>query len=252
MPQIAGLKRREEDDGYAERIHPGGVPRGILSLHQTRYEFAKPCCAGKIVLDVASGMGYGAYLLAEAARQVTGIDCDQATIEYAHRYYKRSNLTYLIGDAMALPFPKASYETVVSFETLEHLSDIPLFFSEVRRVLKPNGIYVVSTPKVRKTTSRPKNPHHTVEYSAEDFRVLLERYFSAAELYGQIRVQNGFHYWLQKFDVFGFRHYLPAGIRYSIDRKLGTVPFEEMEIADQRIVKGNLQRAHDLIAVCTR
>jgi 2-polyprenyl-3-methyl-5-hydroxy-6-metoxy-1,4-benzoquinol methylase len=127
MPQIADLKRREEDDGHAERIHPEDVPRGILSLHQIRYEFAKPCCVSKNVLDVACGMGYGAYLLAEAARQVTGIDFDQATIEYAHRYYKRSNLAYLVGDAMALPFPKASYDTVVSFETLEHLSDIPLF-----------------------------------------------------------------------------------------------------------------------------
>lgn len=82
--------------------------------------------------------------------------------------------------------------------------------------------------------------------------MVLERYFSVVELYGQIRVQNEFHYWLQKFDLFGFRHYLPAGIRYSIDHKLGTVPFEEMEIADQKVVKGDLRRAHDLIAVCSR
>jgi ubiquinone/menaquinone biosynthesis C-methylase UbiE len=251
MLQIADLKRREEDDGHAERINPEEVPRGILSLHQVRYEFAKPCCIGKKVLDVACGMGYGSYFLAEVASQVTGIDFDRATIEHAHRYYKRSNLTYLVGDAMILPFPKASYDTVVSFETLEHLSDIPLFLGEVCRVLKPNGRYVVSTPIVRKTTRKPKNPHHTVEYSAEDFRVLLERYFSVAELYGQIRVQNEFHYWLQKFDLFGFRHYLPAGIRYWTDRKLGTVPFEEMEIADQKVAKGDLRRAHDLIAVCT-
>lgn len=252
MRQIADLKRREEDGWHAERIHSGEVPRGILSLHQIRYEFAKPFCVDKNVLDVACGMGYGAYLLAEVASQVSGIDFDQATIEYAHGCYRRSNLTYLIGDAMALPFSNASYDTVVSFETIEHLTDIPLFLGEVCRVLSPNGRYVVSTPKVRKTMRKPKNPHHTVEFSGPDFQKLLVQYFPKVEFYGQIRIQNEFHYWLQKFDLLGIRRHLPRKIRHAIDYKLGTAPFEEMEIVDQRIVKGNLQRAHNLLAVCNR
>jgi hypothetical protein len=64
-------------------------------------------------------------------------------------------------------------------------------------------------------------------------------------------VQGRIHYWLQILDVLGLRHYVPSELRRRIDRKLGTVPFEEMELPDQKIVKEDLGRAHDMIAVCT-
>jgi len=246
------LEGRQKGSGKVERINPKGVPKGILSVHKVRYEFAKKYCAGKSVLDVACGAGYGSALLAEFAKSVVGADLDEGAINFARSSYKRSNLVYRIEDAQALSFESASFDTVVSFETIEHLSDIPRYLNEVQRVLKLGGIYVVSTPKVRRTTTRPKNPHHTVEFSAEDFRALLRKYFHVIELHGQVRVQGRVHYWLQKLDVIGLRHYIPSELRRTIDRKLGTAPFEEMELADQKIVKEELKHAHDMIAVCTR
>lgn len=235
-----------------ERIDPLGVPKGILSVHQIRYEFAKQFCSGKIVLDIACGVGYGSEMLAHVAQYVIGCDLSKDAIDFARANYQRSNLTCLVEDARTLSFRDGVFDTVVSFETIEHLTDIPQYLKEVCRVLKPGGTYVVSTPKVRRTTRTPKNPHHTVEFSEEDFRILLEKYFPAVELYGQVRAQGHFHYWLQKLDVFGFRHYLPNGLRWAVDRKLGTTPFEEMDLSDQRIVKSDLRRAHDMIAVCIR
>ena len=245
------LEGRRRGNGQVERINPGGVPQGILSLHKVRYEFAKKYCAGKSVLDVACGAGYGSALLAEVAASVIGADIDEETVNYARSSYRRDNLAYRVEDAQALSFESASFDSVVSFETIEHLSDIPRYLNEVQRVLKLGGMYVVSTPKVRRTTKKPKNPHHTVEYSAEDFRALLREYFHVVELHGQVRVQGRVHYWLQKLDVVGLRHYIPSELRWTIDRKLGTAPFEEMELADQKIVREDLKRAHDMIAVCT-
>ncbi len=245
------LEGRKKGGGQVQRIDPIAVPQGILSVHQVRYEFAKKYCAGKAVLDVASGAGYGSALLAEVAESVVGADLDQEAVNFARCSYRRSNLVYRVEDAQALSFESAFFDTVVSFETIEHLSDIPRYLNEVRRVLKPGGIYVVSTPKVRRTTKKPKNPHHTVEFSNEDFRALLRKYFHVVELHGQVRVQGRVHYWLQKLDVVGLRHYIPSELRRTIDRTLGTVPFEDMRLSDQKIVREDLKRAHDMIAVCT-
>ncbi len=245
------LEGRRRGNGQVERINPNGAPQGILSVHKVRYEFAKQYCAGKAVLDVACGAGYGSAMLAEVAESVVGADLDQEAVNFARCSYRRSNLVYRVEDAQALTFESTFFDTVVSFETIEHLSDIPRYLNEVRRVLRPGGMYVVSTPKVRRTTKRPKNPHHTVEFSAEDFRTLLRKYFHVVELHGQLRVQGRFHYWLQKLDVVGLRHRIPNKWRRRINRRLGTVPFEEMELADQKIVREDLKRAHDMIAVCT-
>jgi SAM-dependent methyltransferase len=245
------LEGRRRGNGQVERINPKGVPQGILSLHKVRYEFAKQYCGGKAVLDMACGAGYGAALLAEVAESVVGADINEKTVNYARCSYRRDNLAYRVEDAQGLSFESASFDTVVSFETIEHLSDIPRYLNEVQRVLRPGGIYIVSTPKAPRTTTRPKNPHHTVEFSAGDFRALLRKYFHVVELHGQVRVQGRVHYWLQKLDVVGLRHYIPTELRRTIDRTLGTVPFEDMRLSDQKIVREDLKRAHDMIAVCT-
>jgi ubiquinone/menaquinone biosynthesis C-methylase UbiE len=246
------IKGGHKAQGQVERINPEGVPRGILSLHKVRYEFAKKYSAGKSVLDVACGAGYGSAMLAEVAAYVIGADLDEGALNYARCSYQRDNLAYRIEDTQALSFEDATFDAVVSFETVEHLSDISRYLEEVHRVLKPGGSFIVSTPKVRKTTKRPKNPHHAVEFSEEDFRALLEQYFPAVEMYGQMRIQGNLHYWLQKLDFLHLRHFVPVRLRYRIDQRLGTSPFEEMEPSDQRIVKGDLRRAHNMIALCLR
>ena len=129
-------------------------------------------------------------------------------------------MRFLVGDATALPFPDASFETVVSFETLEHVPDAAGLLREVRRVLIPGGTFVVSTPRVAKTNPKPANPHHVIEYGVDDFRALLSRHFTAIDLYGQVRVQSNAHYWLQKLDVFRLRRLLPTGLRRAADHGL--------------------------------
>lgn len=236
--------------GHAERIDPVAVVPGILSLHRIRYEFAKPFCAGKEVLDIACGAGYGTKALAGVARRVVGVDVDDTAIRFAGRHDGGAGGHYFVGDAMALPFADGSFDVVVSFETIEHLPNIPRYLAEIRRVLRPHGVYLVSTPRVRTTTYRPRNPHHTVEYAPRDFEALLTRYFGSIELYGQVRVQSASHYWLQRLDVFRLRRFVPSRLRYRLDRKLATVPFEEMDVTDQKIVKGDLHRASDMVGVC--
>lgn len=239
-------------DGHSERIDPEGVPVGILSVHRVRYDFAAPLCADRTVLDVACGAGYGSDIVGHCARTVTGVDIEPLAVDYARRRYGGAKVRFVAGDAAMLAFADASFEAVVCFETIEHVPDGERFLREVCRVLAPGGTFVVSTPRVLRTNLRPANPHHVIEYAVEDFRALLCRYFTGVEVYGQVRVQSGMHFWLQKLDVLGLRHRVPARLRRAVDRGLGTVPFEDMASSDQRIVTGSLSRASVVIAICRR
>ena len=238
------------EDGIVERINPLTVPPGILSVHSVRYEFAAPFCAGKKTLDIACGAGYGTALLADTAFSVVGGDADDGAIDFARTHYTRVNATFDKMDALHMAFPNATFDRVVSFETIEHLSDRDAFLAEVTRVLSGDGVFIVSTPLVPVTNNKPANPHHFVEYSLADFDGLLRKYFREVDLYGQMRVQSGAHRVLQALDVFGIRHRIPSVLRKRATRALATVPYEDMDTSNQVIVKGRFDRAHDMVAVC--
>lgn len=155
--------------------------------HYHRYCMARDLCANFDVLDVASGEGYGAALLAHTARSVTGVEIDAATVKHAKANYIADNLRFMQGDALALPLGDDSVDVVVSFETLEHVSDQELFIAEVRRVLRDGGLFIVSTPDrhVYSSLEREPNPYHVLELSCSEFTDLLEQKFTHSRILSQ-------------------------------------------------------------------
>jgi O-antigen biosynthesis protein len=148
--------------------------------HFHRYCVARDICVGKDVLDVASGEGYGVAMLAGVARKVVGVEIDRAAVEHARAAYTAANIEYLQGDAHVLPLPNAAFDVVVSFETLEHLRDQGTFLREVRRVLRPGGILIISTPdrEVYSAPGQPVNQFHVLELSRPEFAELLGTFFT--------------------------------------------------------------------------
>ena len=152
--------------------------------HYHRYLFARSLCAGLDVLDVASGEGYGAAQLAQVARSVVGVEYSAATVRSAAANFQRSNLRYLQGDARALPLADTSVDTVVSFETIEHFDGQAAFLSEIHRVLRPDGLVIISTPDrdIYSPSSAPPNEYHVRELSRIEFVALLRQHFDHVEL----------------------------------------------------------------------
>lgn len=159
--------------------------------HLARYLWAAPFTRAKAVLDVACGSGFGAHRLAAGALSVTGLDVSSEAVGFARRHYAHPGLAFVQGNALALPFAAGSFDAVVSFETLEHLSDAERFLAEVRRVLRPGGLALLSTPDreiLPLFTLDPaeyRNPFHTREYTLPELRELLERQFARCEFHGQ-------------------------------------------------------------------
>jgi GT2 family glycosyltransferase/SAM-dependent methyltransferase/glycosyltransferase involved in cell wall biosynthesis len=168
-----------------ERFVPGADPDSQL-LHFHRYAAAVPLAAGREVLDIASGEGYGSWMLARVAARVTGVDVDPASVAHAAARYGGPTLGFRVGDARAIPLPDASVDLVTCFETLEHLAEQDRMIDEIRRVLRPGGALCVSTPNAAEyARDAAPNPFHARELTEAEFRALLSRRFAHVALYGQ-------------------------------------------------------------------
>ena len=169
-----------------ERYIPG-IQGPIQLEHFHRYLFALRFAEDRELIDVASGEGYGSALLAQAAKVVIGVDVDAAAVENANRRYKSQGLSFQVGDATKLPCDSNSSDLVVSFETIEHLEDHDTFLAEVKRVLRTDGLLIVSTPdkpQYHATLAEP-NPFHRKELNRAEFESLLRTYFQNVRLFEQ-------------------------------------------------------------------
>ncbi|HET54287.1 MAG TPA: class I SAM-dependent methyltransferase [Ignavibacteria bacterium] len=164
---------------------------GIRADHVGRYKFAsqyiKP---GMNVLDIACGIGYGSYVLASSSPNSTilGIDIEQRAIDYANKHYKRDNNKFSVGDASNLNLENESFEAVVSFETIEHLKQPKLFIEKVKRVLKEDGLFIVSSPN--QTTlpfDKTKYPFHEQHFTSDELsKLLIDSRFEIVDVYSQL------------------------------------------------------------------
>jgi SAM-dependent methyltransferase len=142
--------------------------------HRRRYEWALHRVSGRI-LDVACGTGYGTALLADAGA-VTGLDRDGPTIEQARRRVPTAR--FVLAEAPPVPFPDDAFDSIVSFETIEHVEEAQLFMIELRRVLSPGGHLLLSTPNRAVTSPNdaiPQNPYHVREYLLPEVRELMAK-----------------------------------------------------------------------------
>lgn len=170
-----------------ERVIPGKVDVDLLNEHVARYAFAARLAKGRRVLDAGCGSGYGAAKLAQGAREVLGIDLSEEAVEDARLRYKTANLRFEHADCLDIPAVDGSFDLVVAFEIIEHLEDWRGFLRQVRRVLAPDGQFVVSTPnRVYYAEARAElgpNPFHVHEFDYDEFRRELQAVFPHVTVY---------------------------------------------------------------------
>ena len=171
----------ETADGDARKSPWWGV-------HAARYLFARPQVTGRRTLDIACGTGYGLALLRSQVSQIVGVDLDFSAVRKAKAAAGAGAAAVMVADGCRLPFPDATFEVITSFETIEHLEARREFLAELKRVLAPDGLCLLSTPNANHTepiNGRPRNPHHIYEYTPEELRAELDQHFAEVRLLGQ-------------------------------------------------------------------
>jgi ubiquinone/menaquinone biosynthesis C-methylase UbiE len=176
-----------------ERVIPGEVNDDLWAEHLARYAFAARF-AGRRILDLGCGTGYGTAELAANAAFAAGIDIATEAIAHARSHYPLPNIRFLVGSATAVPFAAQSFDLITAFEVIEHLSDWRSLLDEARRVIAPNGVFLVSTPnKLYYAESRAKegpNPFHIHEFEFAEFREALAQYFPNVTVLLQNRLES--------------------------------------------------------------
>jgi ubiquinone/menaquinone biosynthesis C-methylase UbiE len=161
----------------------------IAYEHWHRYAFARRYAEGRRVLDAACGEGYGTALLGTKAAQAVGVDIDAGSIRHAQSTYGSATIRFVEGSCTELPLPDASFDVVVSFETIEHLdaADQSPMLAEFARVLKPAGLLIISSPNKRLYSDARDyvNEFHRHELYRDGLAELLGKAFPAQRWFHQ-------------------------------------------------------------------
>lgn len=173
------------DDG--ERFLPWMADPVINYEHLHRYRAVRDLAAGRRVLDLASGEGYGSAMLAGAGGAVVGLELDREAVAHAAAAYPLRGLSFVQGSITEMPFGRGRFDLAVCFEALEHVVEQDRLCEEAARVVAPGGCFIVSTPNRAVYTEQSgfQNPFHVKELDLAEFTALLERHFRHVRVLGQ-------------------------------------------------------------------
>jgi len=161
-----------------ERIVPdqineiGATGQQSLTLHLERYRFAATQTRPGRILDIACGVGYGTDLLfhtGQGCQNATGVDTDPDAITYARNRYGQEGIAFEISDAMTFTAPEL-FDSIVTLETIEHLSDPQGFITHLLSLLRPGGRLIASVPT---TPTVDANPYHLHDFTEHSFRKMV-------------------------------------------------------------------------------
>lgn len=175
-------------ESTGERYLPWMEDPKIHYEHLHRYWIAKELASGKTVLDMASGEGYGSYMMSAEATSVFAVDQDHNAVLHATRKYTRENLQFAQGSITELPLKKRmQFDLIVCFEALEHISEHEMLMKQVGHHLSKEGLFIVSTPNKLEYSDAAcyTNPFHVKELYLDEFKRLLKSRFTYVEILGQ-------------------------------------------------------------------
>lgn len=247
----------------ADRFVPNANNKDTYYLeHVTRYRFAKPYILGKKVLDLGCGTGYGsAEAIKMGASSVVGVDISNQAIHFAQKNFKNKELVFQKANATSLPFKNSSFDTVLSFEVIEHIKNYPLFIDEAMRVLKKGGYFIFSTPNAAQYRAGT-SPYHFKEFTKAQLQNIFKTRKLPITLFGQTFKNDQFitsqKQYFQRYQhaTFGgnklikkLLHFIPSSLKVAIYKTLWQqVP--EIGPKDIMISKKQVASSITLLGIC--
>ncbi len=212
----------------------------IYQRHLVAYNEAARHIGGD-VLEIGCGEGYGISLLADKVDDYVAIDKFQTELKGVP-----DNVSFYQMIIPPLKFQDDRFDHIVSFQVIEHIEDDEGYVRESHRVLKKGGKMIITTPNIKMSLTR--NPWHVREYTVEELRSLMAKYFSKVEMYGVFGNQKVMDYYeknkesvakITKFDV--------LNLQYRLPRQLLQIPYDILNrVNRRRLMKGNNQLVSDI------
>ena len=250
--------------------------------HLRAYEYAKEFVNDKNVLEIGCGSGYGSKFLSQFAKSITTVDIDKDSLEYAKKNNSNSNIEYINANILeGINKNDQSYDIAISFQVIEHIysKDSGKFLNEIKRLLKPDGKIIITTPNRKFRLypfQKPKNKYHKIEYTPKKLKKLLTNYFQdvkisvirsskTIETVEKKRVKTPLHHYLFLLPI--KRLLLNCGkafkIKYIIQffekrnnknsiLKQSLSTENNYEVQDFNITDKNLDKGIDIIATCKK
>ena len=198
---LATAKGSDFTEFMRERFVPGTWSKLAEYEHLPRYELSKAMADGKSVLDFGCGTGYGSAILSEVAEKVIGLDIDQAAIFWANATHRNPRLSFHRCSDLGASLPSGSFDAITCFEMIEHVDHATQLavIASIARLLREDGVLIISTPNPEITKLYGANPYHLREMTISEFQELLVVHFPHICILEQ-RVRNSI-----AFDVFGVK-----------------------------------------------
>lgn len=229
--------------------------------HVAAYALCADLLPAGRVLDLGAGVGHSADLL--SPRESVGVDIEPSALEGQPR-------ETVVADMRALPLPDASFGSVLSVHSVEHVPDPENVVREAARVVEPGGVVIFVTPN-RLTFARPDeiiDPYHFVEFDPAELRDLCGPFFTQVEIRGifgserylaLVAEQHARLDTLLARDPLRLRRLIPRRVRMKLyDRQLTRDRAEPdpraaaIEPADFTLAADGLEDALDVVAICRR
>jgi len=230
------------------------------------YYLAKDYVKGDL-LEIGCGEGRGVALLKDLVDSFSGIDKIDEVVNSLAAAYPEAKFTQSVIPPLA--FPDKTFDSVISFQVIEHIKEDTDYLAEISRVLKPGGIALLTTPNIKMSLSR--NPWHIREYTAEQLAQICQPYFSKVDIMGIAGNDKVLEYHnqnrasvkrLTRFDVLNLQYKLPAfmlKIPYEIMNRLNRNKLQATDnklvasiTHDDYLLSDNAGQSLDLLAILTR
>lgn len=206
--------------------------RSLLAYHEAAKRI------GGDVLEIGTGTGYGIEIVAPQARSFITID-KNAPAAYLPQL---PHVEFHEATVPPLAFEANSFDFVISFQVIEHIKQDIELIREVKRVLRPGGKFIVTTPNARMSLTR--NPWHIREYTADEFRNILECEFSQVEALGVFGNEKVMDYYEQnRKGVRRITRFDPLDLQHRLPRWMLQIPYDLLNRLNRRRL---LQANNDL------
>jgi O-antigen biosynthesis protein len=244
------MKINENFTGERLTIECYNQNKSLFLWHYSRYKFASQFLTRKDrVLDLACGVGYGSYLLSLYCNKTIGLDIDEKAIQFALQNYTSTFVEFYQHDIRStLQKYNNSFNVVVSFETIEHLSenDQKIFLENILSMICTDGILIISTPnkEIYNNFESHLNHFHLHELNHEEYKGLLSKYFNDVAIIGQ---QFSGKYYLNR------SYYKLYKLLTSINifKKKSISPLDSyMSLDDFEFTTEDVLKSRFLIAIC--